>query len=231
MVITISKINSTLHNYLLVILLFVTHYSISIAQANFDSNFSVRDKKNLEDKVRVIIDADYTFEQSLEGSTIPISVKKDLELITVTYYGFDSKLHQGQLLVNKEVSADLKEIFSLIRRIKFPIEKVIPLVKYDWSDEKSMEDNNTSSFNFRFVSGSKILSLHANGLAIDINPRQNPYVKHGISSPAGSEYNLSVKGTIAPDSEIVQAFKKRGWTWGGDWKSLKDYQHFQKETQ
>jgi hypothetical protein len=70
--------------------------------------------------------------------------------------------------------------------------------------------------------------MHASGLAIDINPKQNPYVKNGSSSPAGSLYELDEYGTICPDSEIVKAFKEKGWSWGGDWKSLKDYQHFQK---
>ena len=108
------------------------------------------------------------------------------------------------------------------------VEKVVPWVKYNWSDEKSMRDNNTSSFTYRFLSGSKILSMHASGLAIDINPKQNPYVKSGSSSPTGSEYKLDANGTICPDSEIVKVFKEKGWSWGGDWKSLKDYQHFQK---
>ena len=102
------------------------------------------------------------------------------------------------------------------------------MVEYNWSDDKSMRDNNTSSFNYRFLSGSKVLSMHASGLAIDINPKQNPYVKNGSNSPAGSIYELDENGTICPDSEIVRAFKEKGWTWGGDWKSLKDYQHFQK---
>jgi hypothetical protein len=70
--------------------------------------------------------------------------------------------------------------------------------------------------------------MHANGLAIDINPKQNPYVKNGKSIPAGSEYKLNNMGTIEPDSKIVKVFKEKGWVWGGDWKSLKDYQHFQK---
>ena len=65
-------------------------------------------------------------------------------------------------------------------------------------------------------------------MAIDINPQQNPYVKNGTSMPDGSEYNPDAKGTIRAGSELVKAFKERGWTWGGDWKSLKDYQHFQK---
>jgi hypothetical protein len=177
----------------------------------------------------IIIDSDFSLEEALSGISIPPSVKKELELVTVKYYGFDDKLHQGPLIVNKEIVGDIKEIFEIIEEIKFPVEKVIPMSEYNWSDEKSMDDNNTCSFNYRFISGTRIISMHANGLAIDINPRQNPYIKNGNCIPAGTAYKKDVRGTIEPDSEIVKAFKERGWTWGGDWKSLKDYQHFQKE--
>lgn len=177
---------------------------------------------------QIIIDADYSFDEALGGSNIPSSVKNKLDLVIVKYYGFDRKLHQGQIIVNKEIANDIVEIFKVIEETKFPVDKVVPIVGYNWSDEKSMNDNNTSSFNYRFISGSRILSMHANGLAIDINPKQNPYVKNGISIPAGSEYKLKNMGTIEPDSKIVKVFKEKGWTWGGDWKSLKDYQHFQK---
>jgi len=178
----------------------------------------------------VIVDANYTLEESMEGTTVPASIKKNLELITVQYYGFDGLLHQGQLLVNNSVADDLINIFNFIKQTKFPVEKVIPIVKYNWSDDKSMEENNTSVFNYRFISGSKILSMHAQGEAIDINPRQNPYIKNGDCSPKGSVYDVTKKGTILPNSELVKEFKEKGWEWGGDWKSLKDYQHFQKGT-
>ena len=105
---------------------------------------------------------------------------------------------------------------------------MIPISEYNWSDEMSMRDNNTSAFNYRYVSGTKILSMHAQGLAIDINPLQNPYVKNGNCSPDGSSYDTSKRGTFRPNSEIVEAFKDKGWEWGGDWKDRKDYQHFEK---
>ena len=178
--------------------------------------------------LEVILDSDYKLEEALYGQRIHSSVKANLTLVNVFYYGFDEKLHQGQLVVHKAVAQDVKEIFEIIRQIHFPIEKVLPICEYKWSDEKSMKDNNTSSFNYRFISGSKILSKHASGLAIDINPKLNPYIKNGTTSPAGSIYKPDAEGTITADSRIVEEFKKRGWTWGGDWQSLKDYQHFQK---
>ena len=178
---------------------------------------------------KIIIDSDYTLEEALQGITIPASIKNKLDLVTVNYYGYDGLLHQGQMIVDKTIKEDITEIFKLIEKIKFPVEKVVPIAEYNWSDDKSMLENNTSSFNYRFVSGAKILSMHARGMAIDINPKQNPYVKNGMSSPAGSHYEINTIGTIGPESQLVKAFKKRGWIWGGEWKNLKDYQHFEKK--
>lgn len=213
-------------NSSLTIFLFLTTFIN--AQQNQQLTIYSPDKEQSVAVQKIMIDADYTFDEALRGSSIPSSVKNNLDLVSVKYYGFDGKLHQGQIIVNKEIAKDIVDIFKVIEKTKFPVEKVVPIVEYNWSDEKSMNDNNTSSFNYRFISGSRILSMHANGLAIDINPKQNPYVKNGTSIPAGSEYKLKNMGTIEPDSEIVKVFKEKGWTWGGDWKSLKDYQHFQK---
>lgn len=215
-----------LKNSSLTIFLFLTTFIN--AQQNQQLTIYSPDKEQSAAVQKIMIDADYTFDEALRGSSIPSSVKNKLDLVSVKYYGFDGKLHQGQIIVNKEIANDIVEIFKVIEKTKFPVEKVVPIVEYNWSDEKSMNDNNTSSFNYRFISGSRILSMHANGLAIDINPKQNPYVKNGTSIPAGSEYKLQNMGTIEPDSKIVKVFKEKGWTWGGDWKSLKDYQHFQK---
>jgi len=210
--------------FLLTQLLFYPVYYFGQAPVRSNMNSKMNSSEN-----HLIIDSDLTYEEALKGISIPANVKQNLEMITVQYYGFDGRLHQGQLVVNKKVATDLKEIFDFIKETKFPVEKVKPIVEYKWSDEKSMSDNNTSVFNYRFVSGTKVLSMHANGLAIDINPMQNPYVKNGDSSPQGSCYEAESKGTITANCQLVQEFKKRGWTWGGDWKSLKDYQHFQKE--
>ena len=211
----------------LIIIFFLTP-SINAQQNQQLTRYSPENQGSVPVK-KIIIDSDYTLDEALSEGNIPSLVKNTLDLVTVNYYGFDGILHQGQIICNKEIAKDIVEIFKVIEETKFPIEKVIPIVDYDWSDEKSMNDNNTSSFNYRFISGSRILSMHANGLAIDINPKQNPYVKNGTSIPAGSEYKLKNKGTIEPDSKIVKVFKEKGWTWGGDWKSLKDYQHFQKK--
>ena len=184
---------------------------------------------NQNEETGYVIDSDIDFDEAVAGQNIPQSVLDNLRLVNVYYYGFDDKIHKGQLVVHKDIVLDMIEIFELIRESRFPIGKVIPISKYGWSDEKSMEDNNTSAFNYRFISGSRVISNHAAGLAIDINPALNPYIKNGNSLPENCIYDTTKAGTILSDSELVKEFKRRGWQWGGDWKSLKDYQHFEKK--
>ena len=176
-----------------------------------------------------VIDSNIEFDEAVSGKNIPQTIIENLRLVNVYYYGFDDKLHQGQLVVHKDVVLDIIEIFEFIRESNFPISKVIPISKYGWSDEKSMQDNNTSAFNYRYISGSRVISNHASGLAIDINPNLNPYIKNGSSLPTNCVYDTTKPGTISESSQLVKEFKLRGWQWGGDWKSIKDYQHFEKK--
>ncbi|HEY6436219.1 MAG TPA: M15 family metallopeptidase [Ignavibacteriaceae bacterium] len=185
--------------------------------------------QSVKEEPGYVIDSDIDFEQAVSGKNIPQSILENLRIVDVYYYGFDEKLHKGQLVVHKEVVLDIIEIFEFIRESHFPIKKVIPISKYDWSDEKSMQDNNTSAFNYRYISGTRVISNHASGLAIDINPKLNPYIKNGNSLPANCIYDTTIAGTISADSDLVKEFKTKGWQWGGDWKSLKDYQHFEKK--
>ena len=182
----------------------------------------------INDTSEIIIDCNFSLKAALNGKNIPEYIKKDLRILSVQYFSFDDKLHQGQSIIHKNLVNDLKQIFSLIKKIKFPIAKVIPIVKYNWNDEKSMEDNNTSAFNYRFVKGTNKLSYHAKGRAIDINPKLNPQVRKKIKVPKNSNYNSITPGTLFNDSPIVKEFKKLGWRWGGNWRSVKDYQHFEK---
>lgn len=190
---------------------------------NFDSAQSQKSDSNS------VIDSNVDFDAAVAGLSIPQTTLENLRLVDVYYYGFDEKLHKGQLVVHKDVVLDIIEIFEFIRESRFPVEKVIPISKYDWSDEKSMKDNNTSAFNYRFISGTRVISNHAAGLAIDINPRQNPYIKNGSSLPSDCIYDTTKAGTISSSSQLVKEFEQRGWSWGGNWKSLKDYQHFEKK--
>lgn len=176
----------------------------------------------------IIIDSDISLEEALSGKDIPTSVTKDLALVSVEYFSFDGKLHRGQIVIHKKLAEEIKLIFSEIKQLKFPVEKVIPVSLYNWDDELSMLDNNTSSFNYRVVKGTKKLSAHSTGRAIDINPFLNPQIKRGKIFPDGAEYNPKKKGSLTQNSPVVKLFKKLGWQWGGNWRSTKDYQHFEK---
>jgi hypothetical protein len=175
-----------------------------------------------------VIDSKCTFEQALQGKKLPPEIKKNLILAEVEYYSYDGRLHKGQLVVNKAVLKDILAIFSELKNAKFPVKKVIPIALYDWDDSLSMLDNNTSCFNYRKVSGARVMSKHATGDAIDINPMQNPHIKRGLYSPANARYIAEKPGTITRESAAVKIFKKYGWRWGGQWLSSKDYQHFEK---
>lgn len=178
----------------------------------------------------LIIDEGFTFEESVSGLEIPEEILQDLVLINVHYLGFDSLIHQGQLLIASSLAREAAEIFEELLAIRFPIERVIPISAYGWCDSLSMAHNNTSCFNYRNIQGTGLLSYHALGRAIDINPMQNPHFtrRFGILPP-GATYDVNAKGTFAPDSEAVKIFRNYGWRWGGRWREFKDYQHFYKE--
>lgn len=186
-------------------------------------------KNSYQNGPEIVIDCNYTFNDAVKGLEIPKSILNQLTIIDVEYFSFDNKLHRGQIVLNKQAVNDIKAVFEIIREIKFPINKVIPVVYYNWLDEESMNDDNTSAFNYRKVKDTKVISAHSYGLAIDINPMQNPHIKNGVSKPINGKYDIKSPGTILKDSKIVKEFKKRGWQWGGSWRSSKDYQHFEKK--
>lgn len=178
-------------------------------------------------KISPIIDSRMTFEEAVSETTAPRDVIDALSLIHVRYRAFDGLLHQGQLVVHKEVVTDVLEIFRFIEAIGFPVARAIPIVRYDWSDDRSMAENNSSAFNYRPVMGTDRLSRHAFGRAVDINPVQNPVLyENGRISPDGAVYDTKKEGTLSETHPIVREFLKRGWQWGGHFKTLKDYHHF-----
>lgn len=179
-------------------------------------------------RAAVINDSQMSFTAALGEADIPPNIKARLRLVDVRYYSFDGKLHQGQLIINKALEHEIKAIFRDIEKSRFPINKVIPISRYEYDDQKSMLDNNSSAFNYRVIKGSRRLSNHAYGRAVDINPFVNPLIRGESSEPAGATYNPLAAGTLTSSSPVVRAFKRRGWRWGGDWKRLKDYQHFEK---
>ncbi len=177
----------------------------------------------------VIVDSDMTFKEAIRGTKATQKVIDSLCLINVQYYSFDGKIHKGQLVINKIVKKDVEEIFELILKEKFPVAKVIPIVKYNWSDSESMKDNNTSSFNYRFVAGTTRLSNHATGRAVDINPFFNPVVyPDGKVSPEGAKYQPSKRGRFSDENIVVKEFLKKGWRWGAKFSKYADNHHFDK---
>ncbi len=161
----------------------------------------------------------------------------DLRYIRVLYYGFDGETHIGELIVNQKIESDILEIMKELYENQYPIEKMVLIDEYGADDEDSMADNNTSAFNYRSINGSTKLSKHSMGLAIDINPRYNPCVRtikgeFSVEPANGAAYTDRTQefpNKITENDLCYRLFKEHGFTWGGSWKSLKDYQHFEKE--
>ncbi len=175
----------------------------------------------------VIVDSNMTFEKAIAGTVAPQNVLDDLVLLNLEYFSTDGKVHRGQLIVSKSVRKDIEAIFNMMLQMKFVVNKMFPIVNYNWSDDASMRDNNTSAFNYRFIAGTKRLSNHSFGRAVDINPRWNPVIhKNGQLSPTNGEYDTTRNGTFYANHPIVQEFKKRGWRWGGEFKKYRDNHHF-----
>lgn len=169
-----------------------------------------------------------TLEAALCGKEIPPDIRETLVLLDGEYSGFDGQRHWGQMVIHRELEDEVRQIFEEIATANFPIEKMVPVVVYDWSDDDSMADNNSSAFNYRKAVGKTQLSQHAYGRAIDINPLQNPYIKQDLILPPKATYNVSAHGTILSDGPVVSAFERNGWTWGGRWTTFKDWHHFEK---
>ncbi len=149
-----------------------------------------------------------------------------LTTVKVQFLNPDGNRKEAWLIVHKEVATQIRLIFKEIADSGFVIEKIEPMSKYKWSDDSSMVNNNTSSFNYRLVSGTRSMSKHAYGLALDINPFWNPFVSGKRVSPKGAKYDITKNGTIHRKALIYKIFTKNGWKWGGDWKPYQDYQHF-----
>jgi hypothetical protein len=154
----------------------------------------------------------------------------DLAWLRVTFHGFDGARHTGELLVNGSVASDVVRVFADLYAARFPIEEMRITTKAEQTAPPTGDGNDTSAFNCRSVRGATSYSQHAYGLAIDVNPFQNPYLKGDLVLPelAGAYRDRSWRrpGMILPGGAVVRAFKEIGWGWGGSWHSLKDLQHF-----
>ena len=170
-----------------------------------------------------------------EDCTLP---REDLRYLRVLHAGLDGETHEGEMIVNYHIAQDVLDIFRQLYEAKYPIEKIRLVDEYGADDELSMEDNNSSAFNFRFISHTTRVSKHGLGLAVDINTLYNPYTKVvdgvRIVEPVTGEPYLDREADfpckIDHDDLCYRLFTEHGFEWGGDWEDRKDYQHFELPT-
>ena len=159
----------------------------------------------------------------------------ELRYLHVLHKNLSGETLEGEMICNVKIARPLTEIFQKLFAANYPIEKMRLIDFYDADDELSMRDNNSSCFNFRYVSFTNRISLHGYGMAVDINPLYNPYIKtvdgKKIIAPDNSaafedrEKNFPYK--ITEDDLCCKLFAAHGFLWGGNcWDDEKDYQHF-----
>ena len=178
--------------------------------------------------------------QRMQGCSFPKDChvrRSDLRYLRLSHVDAEQKEHVGEMVCNKAIAQDLLEIFRELYRQKYPIQRIRLIDDYGADDERSMRDNNTSSFCYRRVSGTTKLSKHATGMAVDINTLYNPYVRTGkngrrIVEPAtASKYVDRSKAfpyKIVKGDLLYRLFIQHGFKWGGSWRTMKDWQHFEK---
>jgi hypothetical protein len=164
---------------------------------------------------------------------LPCAPRDQLVLMQIPYRDFEGETRIGPMIVAREVAAQVAAIFDEIyRNGKFRIARMQLIDDFDGDDDRSIAANNTSGFNCRLTDHGR-LSKHALGLAIDINPVQNPYREGSLTAPeSGRPYDEpqerhgGITGLIVEGDVVTRAFARRGWIWGGRWKHTIDYQHF-----
>lgn len=152
-------------------------------------------------------------------------------MLSLDHWGFDGAVHRGEMVVHRNQAEPVLAVMRALFEARFPIERMELIDVYGGDDDRSMAANNTVGFTCREVEGSPgVLSQHAYGTAVDINPRQNPYVGRGqVRPPSGASFadrSLRAPGMIHEGDAVVRAFSRVGWEWGGRWRSVRDYMHF-----
>ena len=155
-----------------------------------------------------------------------------LTYLTITYADFDDQSRVGHMIVAAEIGDEVLDIFRDIYAARFPIYQMRLIDYFGADDTASMDANNSHAFNFRYIAGTDVISRHGFGMAIDINPIQNPYLRGSNIQPAAGKPYLDREnvrpGMIVPGDLVHTAFISRGWIWGGDWTTLLDFHHFEK---
>jgi hypothetical protein len=156
---------------------------------------------------------------------------RDLRVIRATHWGFNGRVRSGRLIVHRDVAGDMVTVLRRLYGARFPIRRMVPVDAYGASDFRSIEADNTSAFNCRYVDGTTRWSNHAYGRAIDVNPIENPYVTAAgsVSHAASRAFVRRVParpGMAVEGGALVRAFGAVGWGWGGRWDGALDDQHF-----
>lgn len=198
-------------------------------------------------KMRIILEEGFYYEpisDIIKDRITGVSYKEndkidysDLRYVVVKYYDFQGNIQSGELIVNVQVADDVLAIFKELFDNKYQIEKMKLIDDYNADDDASMSDNNTSAFNYRNIDGTDEISDHGYGIAIDINPLYNPYVRTGygernvlpVNGMAYADRTKEFEHKITKGDVCYNAFISRGWQWGGEWSGVIDYQHFYKE--
>ena len=192
-----------------------------------------------EDNSFAVIEIDDTIFSRMKGKsykaecTIPLS---ELRYIKALHITLDGEIKLGEMVVNRAIADDVLAILRALYKDGYPIEKMVLVDEYNADDEASMRDNNSSAFNYRHTPNGTRLSAHSRGMAVDINPLYNPYVKvysdRTYVAPATATEYVNRYGAfpykIERDDICCRLFLQYGFEWGGDYKSIKDYQHFEK---
>lgn len=166
-----------------------------------------------------------------KGCTVP---RSSLRYLRVKHVDLHGRERQGELVCHQDIATDLIAIFRALYEARYPIERMELIDRYGANDDRSMRANNSSAFNYRHVAGTRVLSNHSYGRAIDINPLYNPYVSgdgrrvQPANARPYAQRSQSFPYKITQGDLCYQLFKQYGFTWGGDWRSKKDYQHFEK---
>ena len=168
------------------------------------------------------------------GCTIP---RSELRYLRLSHVDAEGQEHVGELVCHRRIAQEVCDIFRTLYQARYPVERMQLIDRYEADDERSMQANNTSCFNYRTVVGTRMLSAHARGMAIDLNPRYNPHVRQSggkrCVSPRGSQSyadrSKSYPYKIVQGDLAHRLFRQHGFQWGGAWRSSKDYQHFEKK--
>jgi hypothetical protein len=154
----------------------------------------------------------------------------ELRYLTVSFRGFDGRPHTGELVVHQRVATGVVSVFARLYRARFPIEEMRLVTGADLEAHPTGDGNNTAAFVCRSARKQTRWSAHAYGLAVDVNPFQNPYRGGDLVLPelAGAYLDRANRrpGMVGPGDTVTDAFASLGWTWGGTWRSPKDFMHF-----